>query len=655
MDGTKPSTGQLDTFPSLLIENASTRGNKPAMREKGLGIWQTWTWSQVADEIKSFASGLTSLGFTEHDRLAIVGDNRPQLYWAMVATQLNSGVPVPVYQDSVAEEMLYVLKHADVRFAVVEDQEQVDKILEIKDRCPKLEHIIYTDTRGMRDYKKPFIHFFGDVQSTGQTLDIQNPSLTEQKLSKINGSNIAIILYTSGTTGNPKGVMLSHQNLIITAKNAANEDHLLEDDEVLAYLPMAWVGDNLFSLAQAYVTGFCVSCPESSETVLNDLKEIGPTYFFAPPRIFENILTTVTIRMEDAAKFKRIMFKYFMEVAGRVGSKILDKGEVSIFDRLQYIFGNILIFAPLKNVLGFSRIRVAYTAGEAIGPEIFEFYRSLGINIKQLYGSTEASVFITMQRDGEVQADTVGKPAKDVEIRIEDTGEVMFKSPGAFTEYYKDETATSETKTHDGWIHTGDAGFFDTNGNLKIIDRAKDVGKLQDGSMFAPKYIENKLKFFPFIKEAVAFGDQKDFVAVFINIDLEAVGNYAERKNLPYSGYTDLASRPEVYHLVKECIENVNSDLSKESHLSGSQIKRYLILHKELDADDGELTRTRKVRRQYIIEKYGDLVSALYSDTTKVEVEAKVTFEDGRTGKIRANVAIEQAKTSLANHKEATK
>ena len=636
----------LDTFPKLLVENARVRGSRPAIREKDFGIWQSWTWSEAEKEIRALACGLAAYGFESGDRLAIIGDNRPQLYWAMVAAQFDGGVPVPVYQDSVAEEMQYVLEHADARFAIAEDQEQVDKLLEIKDKCPKLEHIIYKDSRGLRDYDQPFIHSLEDVQEKGRKFDADHPGYAEDKIKQGKGSDVAIMLYTSGTTGKPKGVMLSHDNLIITARNGVQMDGLHEGEEALAYLPMAWVGDNVFSLSQAYVAGFCVSCSESSETVLTDLREIGPTYFFAPPRIFENILTTVTIRMEDAAPFKQKMFKYFMDLAQRVGTRILDGHQVSMMDRLGYMLGNVLIYAPLKNVLGFSRIRVAYTAGEAIGPELFDFYRSLGINIKQLYGSTEASVFITLQPNGEARADTVGKPLTGVEIKIEDNGEVMFKSPGVFVGYYKNDDATAETKTADGWVHTGDAGFFDAEGHLKIIDRAKDVGKLNDGAMFAPKYLENKLKFFPFIKEAVAFGDRSDYVAAFINVDLEAVGNWAERRNLAYSGYTDLAGRDEVYDLIQECVEKVNADLAVDEHLSGSQIKRYLILHKELDADDGELTRTRKVRRNFIAERYEELINALYSDKTNLPVEAEVTFEDGRKGMIKADLQIRDAALS---------
>ena len=639
----RPDIERCDTFPKLLLYNAGRRGERPAVREKDYGIWQSWTWGTVADEVRALACGLAALGFKPGDMLVIVGDNRPQLYWAMVAAQTLGGVPVPVYQDSVAAEIQYVVEHVGARFAVVEDQEQVDKLLEVKDRCPTLEHIIFKNPRGLRHYGQSFVHAYAAVQEQGRGFDADNPDFFESAVARGKGGDLAIILYTSGTTGRAKGVMLSFDNVIITARNGIELEGLTENEEVLAYLPLAWVGDNLFSFAQSYVGGFCVSCPESGDTVLTDLREIGVTYFFAPPRIFENILTQVMIRIEDAGWLKRRMFDYFMGHARRVGTSILDGKPVALTDRLLYGIGRWLVYEPLKNVLGFSRIRLAYTAGEAIGPDIFDFYRSLGMNVKQLYGSTEASIFITIQPDGQVKPDTVGVPAKEVEIRITDDGEVMFRSPGVFMAYFKNDEATRETKTGDGWVHTGDAGFFDADGHLKIIDRAKDVGKVKDSTMFAPKYLENKLKFFPYIKEAVTFGDGRDYVAAFVNIDLEAVGDWAERRNMAYSGYTDLAGQEPVYDLIQECVEKVNRDLAGEPRLAESQIKRFLILHKELDADDGELTRTRKVRRRVIAEKYGALIEALYSDTDHCPVEAMVTFEDGRTGMIKADLRIREA------------
>lgn len=637
------TTRAMDTLPKLLKHHAEVRPNHPAMREKDFGIWQTWSWKQVHDEIMALAAGFSALGVSRGTTIALVGDNRPQLYWSMVAVQVLGGVPVPVYQDSVAREMQFVLEHAEAVLAVVEDQEQVDKLLEIKGQCPKLQTILFEDDRGMRDYHQPFIHSLASVQEKGRALMAANPGFLDAEIAKGKGSDIGVMLYTSGTTGQPKGVMLTFDNVLITARNNVEMEGLTPDEDVLAYLPMAWVGDHLFSMAQAYVCGFTVNCPESGETLLIDLRELGPTYFFSPPRIYENILTTVMIRMEDASPLKRKMFGYFMDVAKRVGVDILDGKPVSFADRVLYGLGNLLVYGPLKNVLGFSRIRLAYTAGEAIGPEIFSFYRSLGINIKQIYGSTEASVFICVQPNGEVYADTVGKPAPGVELKIAENGEVLFRSPGVFQAYFKQPDKTAEDKTADGWVHTGDAGIFNERGHLKIIDRAKDVGRMLSGQMFPPKYLENKLKFFPFIKEAVAFGDKRDSVGCFINIDLEAVGNWAERRGLAYSGFQDLAAQTVVYDLIQECVEKVNADLAADPMLSGCQISRFLLLHKELDADDGELTRTRKVRRKFINERYADQIEALFDGRTSVRVETEVTFEDGRKGVVRADLEIRAA------------
>ncbi|MHA1152382.1 MAG: AMP-binding protein [Alphaproteobacteria bacterium] len=630
----------LDTFPKLLAENARRRPGHPAAREKDLGIWQTWSWSQVAEEVRALACGLAALGLKRGDKIAIVGDNRPRLYWTMTAAQALGAVPVPLYQDSVAEEMAFVVDHAEVRFAMVEDQEQVDKLIAIKADIPRIERIVYDDDRGLRHYDRDFLHAFEDVQAKGREHDRASPGFYDAEVAKGANEDTAIILYTSGTTGQPKGVVLSFGNLVQTARHSIDFDSLGEDEDVLAYLPMAWVGDHLFSYGQSYVAGFCVSCPESSDTVLSDLRELGPTYFFAPPAIFERILTTVMIRMEDAGWIKRGMFRYFMAVAKRCGIQILNGKPVPIGDRLLYGLGRLLIYGPLLNTLGFSRLRVAYTAGEAIGPDIFDFYRSLGVNLKQLYGSTEASVSITAQPDGEVLPDTVGRPSPGVEIKITEAGEVMFRSPGVFQEYHKDPEQTASTKTEDGWVHTGDAGFFSDNGHLKIIDRAKDVGKLTDGTLFAPKYIENKLKFFPEIKEAVAFGHDRDYCAVFLNIDLDAVGNWAERHNVAYASYQELAAHPQVQQTLKEHVEKANRDLANDPNLAGSQVRRFLILHKELDPDDGELTRNGKVRRSFVSEKYEALIEALYSDAKRVHVETEVTFRDGRKGSIAADLEI---------------
>jgi long-chain acyl-CoA synthetase len=616
------------------------------MRHKDLGIWQSWTWAQLLEEIRAYSMGLEALGFKRGDKVAIIGQNRPRLYWTFSAVQALGGVPVPVYGDSVAEEMVYVLNHAEVRYAVCQDQEQVDKVLSMGDELKHLDKIFYDEIRGLRDYEHTnLISLDSLIESGREVFTKKGDSDWLASIAKGKGSDLAVMLYTSGTTGRPKGVMLTHDNLAISARNANAFDHLDETEETLAYLPLAWVGDHIFSYGQHFTAGYCVCCPESPETVDADRREIAPTYFFAPPRVFEIMLTSVMVQMEDASKLKKKMFHYFMNVARKVGEPILNGESVGGLDRFKYFLGELLVYGPLKNRMGLTRMKVGYTAGEAIGPEIFSFYRSLGLNLKQLYGQTEACVYVTAQPDGEIRADTVGRPSPDVEIKIDEkTGEVLYRSPGVFLGYYKNDDATKETKTADGWVHTGDAGFFDAEGHLKIIDRAKDVGKLKSGEIFAPKYIENKLKFFPNIKEAVAFGNGRDYCAVFINIDLTSVGNWAERNNIAYASYQELAQHPEVYKTIEAHVDQVNRDLASEEMMANSQIRRFLVLHKELDADDGELTRTQKVRRSFIAERYAPLIDALYDGSKEKYVETEVVFEDGRKGKISATVEIRDMK-----------
>ncbi len=642
---------RLDTFPRLLLRNAQQRGDQPAVREKDLGIWQTWTWRQVADEVRALACGLAAHGFTRGMHLAIIGDNRPRLYWSMAAVQALGGVPVPMYQDAPAAEFIFVLNDAEIAYAVVEDQEQVDKMLEAKTQVPSLQHIYYDDPRGLRNYGG--VLSFERLQEIGREFDAAHPTFFEDEIAKGRPDDVSVMLYTSGTTGKPKGVCQTHASFIAAGSGGASFDGLTDGDSMLSYLPMAWVGDHLFSYVQAMITGMAIHCPESADTVLTDMREIGPTYYFAPPRIFENLLTQVTIRMEDASALKRWLYQKFMDVAKRCGAEILEHRPVRWTDRIAYAIGNLLVYAPLRNVLGMSRIRVAYTAGAAIGPDLFRFYRSIGINLKQLYGLTETCAYGCLQPSGAVRLDTVGRPAPGVEVKIADSGEVLLRGPMLLKEYYKRPDATADSIDGDGWFHTGDAGFFDPEGQLRIIDRAKDVGKLANGSLYAPNYIENKLKFFPHIKEAVAFGANRGEVCAFINIDVGSVGNWAERRNLPYSGYTDLAQKPEVYQLVRECVEKVNADLATDPALVDSQVHRFLVLHKELDPDDDELTRTRKVRRGFIAEKYAALIEALYGGKTIQHVETQMRFEDGRTGIVAADIRIENARTFPAHVRQA--
>jgi long-chain acyl-CoA synthetase len=635
-----PPIAALDTFPKLVLNHARARPAAPAMREKDYGIWQSWTWMQVAEEVRALACGLAALGFERGHHLAVIGDNRPRLYRAITATQALRSVPVPLYQDAIAEEMVYILNDADVRFAVVEDQEQVDKLLEVKHRCPLLEHVIYEDSRGLRHYKQPFLHSYDEILALGRAHHDAHPQLFTDWVGQTHAEDVAIMLYTSGTTGKPKGVCQTHRAFIESARGACVFDDLGPADDMLSYLPMAWVGDHLFSYAEALVAGFTINCPESAETVMTDMREIGPTFYFAPPRIYENLLTQVMIRMEDASAFKRRLFRFFMEAARRYGADVLDGKRVPRAYRMLYGLGNVLVYAPLRNVLGMSRIRVAYTAGAAIGPDLFRFYRSIGVNLKQLYGSTETCAYVCLQPSGAVKLDSVGKPAPGVEVKIADSGEVLVRGPMLLKEYYKRADATAEAIDPEGYFHTGDAGYFDGEGHLKIVDRARDVGKLANGALFAPNYVENKLKFVSYIKEAVAFGHGREQVCAFVNIDLAAVGNWAERRGIAYSGYADLAAKDEVCELIQECVEKTNADLAADPVLTHSQVRRFLILHKELDPDDDELTRTRKLRRGFIAEKYAVLVDALYAGRNRQFIETQVRFEDGRTGTIGAELRI---------------
>src|SRR5215470_14502003 len=637
-----PDPGGM-TFPRLLLQHAQARPNAPATREKDLGIWRTWTWSEVAAEVRALACGLAAQGFRRGMHLAIIGDNRPRLYWSMIAAQALGGIPVPMYQDAPAAEFAYVLNDAEIVYAVAEDQEQVDKVLEARPNVPTLAHIYYDDPRGLRNYDG--IVSLDRLQELGREFDREHPDFYDAEVARGSPDDVSIMLYTSGTTGKPKGVRQTHRAFVVSAQGGCGLDNLEPRDSVLSYLPMAWVGDHLFSFAQWLVAGFTINCPESSETVMIDLREIGPTYYFAPPRIFENLLTQVMIRMEDASAVKRWLFRYFIDVARRCGPEILDRRPVAIGDRVRYALGDLLVFGPLRNVLGMSRIRMAYTAGAAIGPALFRFYRSIGVNLKQLYSSTETCAYVCLQPDGAVKFDSVGQAAPGVEIRIAGNGEVLVRGPMLLKEYYKRPDATAESIDAEGFFHTGDAGLFEDDGQLKIIDRAKDVGRMASGAMFAPNYIENKLKFSPHIREAVAFGSDRDRVCAFINIDMGSVGNWAERRGIPYSGYTDLAQKSEVYELVRECVEMVNAELATDAMLAASQVHRFLVLHKELDPDDDELTRTRKVRRGFVAQKYAVLVDALYGGKTVQHIETLVKFEDGRSGIVAADLRIDDAKT----------
>ena len=636
------------TFPHLLLQHAAERPDAPALREKEYGIWQTWSWADTARTVRHMACGLAALGLQRGQNLALISDNRPHLYMGFVAAQALGAVPVPLYQDAVAAEMVFVVQDAEISIAFAENQEQVDKLLEVRESVPSIRYIVYDDPRGMRNYDQPGLISMEQLLEKGQAWDKAHPQAWDAMLGAIQESDVSVILYTSGTTGKPKGVCQTHASFIGAAKGATEADKLGPTDCIISYLPPAWVGDHLFSLAQWLVAGYTINCPESAATVSIDMREIGPTYYFAPPRVFEGMLTSISIRMEDAAPSKRWLYEKCMQLARRVGSDILDGKPVGLLDRIKYKLGDLMIYGPLRNAMGLSRIHVAYTAGAAIGPDLFRFFRSIGINLKQFYGQTETCAYVCLQRDRQVNLNTGGQAAPGIELKIADNGEVLVKGVSVLKEYYKRPDATAEVIDADGWFHTGDAGVIDAEGQLRIIDRAKDVGRTNSGAMFAPNYIENKLKFFSHVKEAVCFGHERDKVCAFINIDFEAVGNWAERQNLPYAGYVDLASKAKVLELIADCVSQVNADLASEPGMAGTQVARFLVLHKELDPDDDELTRTRKVRRGFIAQKYGVLVDALYSDKKEQFIETQVKFEDGRTGSVSATLTIVDAKTHPA-------
>jgi long-chain acyl-CoA synthetase len=626
------------TLPRLLRLNAKTMASRPAMREKRRGIWQVLTWSRYWEETREFALGLAASGFVRGEKLAVIGDNRPRLYCAQLAAHCLGGVAVPVYQDSIAAELAFVLEHAEVTVVVAENQEQVDKILSLKETLPRLRLIIYDDPLGLREYHFLFLKSFQEIQRTAREFAAAHPGFIERELEKGSADDLALLCYTSGTTGQPKGVMLSHRNLIVSAKTFAALEDIRPTDEWICYLPMAWVGDALYSMVMSLLLGFTCNCPENPGTVQRDVRELGPMAFLAPPRIWENLLSSVQVRVADASPLKRILFEYFRALAERRELMSADGKEPPGFMRLGLWVGEILICAPLRDRLGLRRVRWAYTGGAPLGADTFRFFRSIGVNLKQIYGATELCGLAALQSDTEADPNTVGRVCPGITVRIDTNGEVLVRSPAMFQGYYKQPQATADTVTLDGWLRTGDAGFVDPRGHLVIIDRVRDVGKLSDGSAFAPQFLENKLKFSPFIGEAVVFGHERPFVAAMISINAETVGNWAERRGVVYTSFQELSAKPQVRELMRDEVRKCNATLP-----SAAQIRRFLLLHKELDADDNEVTRTRKIRRRFVAEKYNAVVEALYGGRSDVELATAITFEDGRRATIRSNVAIEDA------------
>ena len=624
------------TLPRLLIRNARTMSERPALREKDRGIWQTYNWARYFQEVRDFALGLAAHSFRRGDKLAVIGDNRPRLYWAQLAAQSLGGVAVPVYQDSIAGELVHVLSHAEISVIVAEDQEQVDKILSLSDRLPDLKLVIYDDPRGMRHYATPLLKSFDEIQTSGRDFGAAHPNFVEGEIEKGSPDDLALLNYTSGTTGNPKGVMLSHANLLSAADALLAAEHFSASDEILCYLPMAWIGDSLLSLVLALLAGFTANCPERPETVQRDLRELGPTVVIAPPRIWENLLTSLRLRAADASPLKRKLFAFFQRRAERTEQFQSENKNPSLTMRLGSALGEYLVYGPVRDQLGFRRARLVYTGGAPLGPDTFRFFRSFGLNLKQVWGSSELSGLATLQPDGEASPDTVGPVLAGTEVRISEEGEVLIRSPAVFQGYYKQSEATQDALTADGWYRTGDSGYVDPRGHLAIVDRAKDVGKLEDGTTFAPQFVENKLKFSPFIGEVIVFGHQRPFVSAIVALDLGTVGNWAERRNLAYTSFQDLSGKSEVRELIRDEIREINASLPV-----ASQVGRFALLNKEFDPDDNEITRTRKIRRRFVAEKYAAVVEALYSGAPQVDLATEITYEDGRKATLNSTIAID--------------
>jgi long-chain acyl-CoA synthetase len=635
-----------DTLPKLLRRHAKTSARMPGMREKDRGIWQTYTWRACQENVRDFALGLAAQGFKRGDKLSVLGDNRARLYWAQLGAQALGGISVPLYQDSIASELAYVLGHAEVSVVVAEDQEQVDKVLSLVSHLPALRLVIYEDPRGMSGYEHPMLESFAKVQEAGAAFAKEKPGYFEAELEQGSGPDIAAIVYTSGTTGRSKGVLLSHANMIATAETFAAVQPISRGDDWLCYLPMGWVGDMTYSLGTSMVSGITCNCPESPETVQRDLRELGPSMFLAPPRIWETMLSTLQVKAADASWLKRRVFEYFRALAERRELMLSDGKPVPTSTRLGYQLGEVFVYGPVRDQLGLRNTRACLTGGAPLGADAFRFFRSFGINLKQVYGATECCGLVSLQDDKGADPNTVGHTVPGTEVRIGERGEVHVKGPGVFRGYYKQEEATREAMTPDGWLKTGDAGLVDPRGQLAIIDRAKDVGKLTDGTPFAPQFIENKLKFSPYIREAVAFGDHRPFVAAMVAIDMSTVGKWAEQRSLPYTSFMDLAGKAEVGRLIIEEVVKINATLP-----GSIKVLRIVLLNKELDADDDEMTRTRKVRRAFVGEKYAPVIAAFYEGGKEARLTMDITFEDGRKRTLSSTLAVHDIAPSAGGDK----
>lgn len=622
------------TFPQALMDRAKKTGNKVALREKDYGIWNEYTYSDYYHEVKAVSLGLAKLGFQRGDKLAIIGDNRPEWVFSELAAQSLGGISVGIYQESLPHELSYIIDNCDAKFIVVEDQEQVDKLLEIEDELSIVKKIIYYDNRGMRNYQHEKLMYFKDLQEEGKAFEKENPNFFEMEVEKGKYEDIAILSYTSGTTGNPKGTMLSYKNLMEMAKNLSEIDPLEDKDEYLSFLPLAWIGEQMMTLSMAFYNGITVNFPEEPSTVMENLREIGPHVIFSPPRIYEDMLSKFQVKIQDSSWLKRKLYEWFKPIGEKVAVAHFEQKVLSLKTKILYKIADYLIFSAIRDHFGLLRVKRAYTGGAPLGPDVFRFFHSIGVNVKSIYGQTEVSGIAIVHRDGDIKLDSVGIPIPGTEVKISDEGEILIKSSSVCQGYYKNEESTKKT-IENGWLHTGDAGYLDEKGHLYVIDRLKDVIRLKSGEMFSPQYIENKLKFSPYIKEAVAIGRDKPYVSAIINIDMANVGHWAEKNQLVYTTYQDLSSKKEVIELIQQQVIEINKQLPEKA-----RIKKFVLLYKELDADDEELTRTKKVRRQFVAKKYESLIDGMYSTRDEINVEGKIKYRDGKEQTIKTTLQI---------------
>ena len=624
------------TLPRILAANAAAVPSGVAFREKDRGIWQEFTWKQVNDTVLAIAAGLQALGLARGQGVLVLGDNRPRLYMGMLSVSALAAYAMPVYPDATPQEVLHVAQEVEIAFALCEDQEQVDKALDLRERGARIGGIVHDNPRGLGRYAAPGLVSWSDVEARGRERLAADPSLAQALLAIAGPGDPAVFIHSSGTTGKPKGVVLTHGNILAGVRNAYRCGAYDFGESVLAYLPMAWVGDYAFTIGAGIGLRFTINVPERQETVLHDLREIAPSFYLAAPRSWDNMLTTVQVRMEDSTRLKKALYDLFMASALDAERRKLQGREPTAMQKLLRPLGEWMVMGPIKDQLGLTGLRHAFTGGEAIGEDTFVFYRALGVKLRQLYGQTESSAYTAMQAADEVRLHTVGRPLPGVDVKISDSGEILLRSGSIFSGYYQNEAATAEA-LQDGWLRTGDAGYVEPDGHLVVLGRVSEVVHTAKGERYIPNYIENRLKFSPYIKDAAVLGKGRDTLAALVCIDKETVGHWAELRGISYISYADLSQKPEVRELIAAAVRRVNETLPEPLRL-----KHFVSLHKEFDPDDGEITRTRKLRRNVVEERYAAIIDAIYGGQRSVAVKAQVVYETGETGVTERQLAVQE-------------